>query len=75
MNTEKILELESIRIQKVQDIECVLYKDIPDDIKSIFNDWIVGQTVMSNDAGEIAIYIRDWNNFLNYLRCKHTFWD
>lgn len=75
MNTEKILELENIRIQKVQDIPCVLYADIPDDIKSIFNDWVMRHTFMSDEEGVIAIYMGDWENFLNYLRCKPTFWD
>jgi len=75
MNTEKIRELENIKPHKVQGIFCILYADIPDDIKSIFNDWIIGQTVISNDEGEMGIYIRDWNNFLNYLRGKPTFWD
>lgn len=72
---EEIQKLANIKPHEIYGMSCILYTQIPDDIKPIFDKWIAGQTVMSNDTGEMAIYIWDWENFLNYLQDKPTFWD
>jgi len=54
---------------------CILVDDIPAEVRSRFDKWFEGQTGLITKDNRLAVYAWDWENFLNHLENKTTFWD